>query len=1205
MNTAQRIAKHSFQTRRRLVFCGLVWLLGLQSPYSEAAPTTTLSDSPLVLATPTHPQVLLLLNNSQSMDGNLSGAIMTGATGTYTIPAGFTPPVDGSANYTVTVSGQLQDNSDSRMNVAKASIKQILNDYASSNDFGLMTLTTPDAPARYNTWVYYMSSPTSGFTFTNIEDTTNGTTYPNPCYPPIATNISSTDCAALAGHYGMSASTLASYKFVVAAGPYNGKSDTPGSSDDPQVNDVLYAGPPHASSLPSVFVSYSGPSPSNPYTGYTLAQYNAGGVFEGYAKTTPNIGRFGTSPTNAGFVPYSPEVLYVTRGFGYYNAVANTTGTLRVPIAPDSTTRQATFATLLAPETDSESSGEIKSSAVNAATAGMLSSAYNYYTGTSPAAPGVSAISPPPNNKNNNCDTKKYVVLITDGLPTWDLNGNAWPPLGSLSATGYGVTAPIDSNGAVITTGPGATNNQAVIDAVAQITALKNKGILTYVIGMGAGVTPDLNKAAAATLKAMAVAGGTGDYFPAKSPADVSNDMIVILEQIKAANTTTTSAGVNSSSINTLSAIYQATFNSQDTNKDWTGDLQKFSVTGGVISLKKAAWSAQTELDKLNWNTGSGDTARRIVTFDPTLAAGVPFRWPVTTPASGVGTVIGAAQVALLQTSSSDTLGQSRLNYLRGDKSNEQGSSPPGTFRTRTHLLGDIEDSTPLYVGAPSALYQDGSYQSFQAANNKRDPMIYVGANDGMLHAFCASTTSSCAAGVERFAFIPNGVFGRLINLTQPAYNAAHKFYVNGSPVVGDVQFKIADTNWHTLLLGGLNNGGNSIYALDVTKPPTSSDTEATIAKKILWEFTDTNLGRTYSRPTTARITIGSGSSATTQFVAIFGSGYNNANGKPYLYVVNAETGALIQKVDVCGGSTACDSNVANGLSSPVAVSPDGSGLVTMVYAGDLQGNLWKVMLPATGTWSGTLIFKAKDGSGTPQPITTMPVITLHPNAPQMAGNLVLFGTGRFLGAPDIADTSQQSVYGIWDNSWSTAPTRTDLVVQTITQVTTAKTLVNGTNQIRVISSSPIDWTKKKGWYIDLPVSGERAVTDAILDSSRFIFTTYKPFVPTNDKCIGDGQSWLMLVDYATGGAPSKAMFDLYGNKTYPKIDITDGSDAGDGTGSNDLVPVGMLLGNFYVATPTFVAGLAGGQDTLLPLPSMPVNIRPGTRGRQSWIQLQ
>lgn len=1194
MNTAQRIAKYGFQTRRRLIFCGLACMLGLPSPYSEAAPTTTLSDSPLVLATPTHPQVLLLLNNSQSMDGNLSGAIMTGALGTYTIPAGFTPPVDGSANYTVTKGGLKQDNSDSRMNVAKASIKQILNDYASSNDFGLMTLTTSGTPARYNTWVYYMSSPTGGFTFTNIEDATNGTTYPNPCYSPIAANINSADCTALAGHYGMSASTLASYKFMVAAGPSNGTSTTPGSSDDPHVNDVLYAG-----SLPSVLVSYSGPSPSNPYTGYTLAQYNAGGVFEGYAKTTPNIGRFGTSPTNAGFVPYSPEVLYVKRGFGYYNAVANTTGTLRVPVAPDSPTRQATFATLLAPETDSTSSGEIKSNAVNAATAGMLSSAYNYYTGTPPAAPGVSAISPPPNNKNNKCDTKKYVVLITDGLPTWDLNGKAWPPLGSLAATGYGVTATVTND--VLT----ATNNQAVNDTLAKIKALKDEGILTYVIGMGAAVD-DPKSVAAATLSAMAIAGGTSKYFPATSPADVSNDMIVILEQIKAANTTTTSAGVNSSSINTLSAIYQATFNSQDTNKDWTGDLQKFSVTGGVINLKKAAWSAQAVLDTLNWDTGSGDTARRIVTYDPASLAGVPFRWPVTTPASPAGTVIGATQAALLQTSSSDTLGQSRLNYLRGDKSNEQGSSPPGTFRTRTHLLGDIEDSTPLYVGAPSALYQDGSYQSFQAANNKRDPMLYVGANDGMLHAFCASTTGTCTAGVERFAFIPNGVFSRLINLTQPAYNAAHKFYVNGSPVVADVQFKVADTNWHTLLLGGLNNGGNSVYALDITTPPTSSDTEASIAKKVRWEFTDADLGRTYSRPTTARIKTGSGSSATTQFVAIFGSGYNNADGKPYLYVVNAETGALIQKVDLCGASTKyCDSAKANGLSSPVAVSPDGSGLVTMVYAGDLQGNLWRIDLPATGTWSGTQVFKAMDGSGNPQPITTMPVITLHPNAPQMAGNLILFGTGRFLGAPDIADTSQQSVYGIWDNSWSTAPIRSDLVAQTITQVKTAKTLVNGTNQIRVISSKPIDWKTMKGWYIDLPNSGERAVTDAILDASRLIFTTYKPFVPTDDTCTGDGQSWLMLVDYATGGAPSKAMFDLFGNKTYPKIDTTDGSDAGNGTGSNDKVPVGILLGNFYVATPTLVNGTDGNQDTLLPLPSMPVNIRPGALGRQSWIQLQ
>lgn len=1172
MNNAKQVTRFERHALRMLGFCALGVALGLPVSDNVAAATTTLSDTPMVLVTPMHPQVLLLLNNSQSMDGNLSGAIMTGASGTYTVPNGFTPPVDGSANYTVTVSGQKRDNSASRMNVAKASIKQILNDYASSNDFGLMTLTTSGTPALYNTWVYYMSAA-GGFTFTDTADTDNGTTYPNPCY-----QITSSACTSLAGRYG---SGVSSKPYFVAAGSSDGKSNSPGSSDDPQVNDVLYAG-----SLPSAFVSYSGPTPANPYTGYTLSQYNSGSVFEGYSKTLPSIGSFGTSPTNAGYVPYSPEVLYVSRGFGYYNSVAATTGTLRVPIAPDTAARETTFSTLLAPETNSATSGEIKSNAVNAATAGMLTSAYNYYTGTAPAAPGVTATSPPPNNKNNNCATNKYVVLITDGLPTWDLAGKAWPPLGSLAATGYGVTATISNQ---VLTG---TNSQAVNDTLDKIKALKAKNILTYVIGMGAAVD-NKNSVAAATLSAMAIAGGTDSYFPASSPADVSNDMVVILEKIKAANATTTSAAVNSGNVKTTSNVYQATFSSQDTNRDWTGDLVAYPFSGGKVG-SAVVWDAQDLLDAVNWDTG-----RHIVSFNPTTGKGIPFRWP----ASATDTsALNTTQQGQLQPS--DSLGSSRLNYLRGDRSSEQTA---GTFRKRTHVLGDITDSTPLYIGAPSGPYQDASYQSFEASNSGRDPMIYVGANDGMLHAFCATTTTGsghCTPGAEMFAFIPNGVFGQLINLTQPAYNTAHRFFVDGSPSSGDAKFSISDSNWHTLLVGGLNNGGNSIYALDVTTPPSAGDTEAAIAKKVLWEYTDSNLGRTFSRPTIARLSNG-------KSAVIFGSGYNNSDGKPYLYILDAETGSPLfgSPIDLCGNLSTCDANKPNGLSSPAAVSPDASGTVTLVYAGDLQGNLWKVDLTAQNV-GGSLLFKAVDAGGTAQPITTTPVVSLHPNAPTSAGYMVYFGTGQFLGLPDISTTSPQTIYGIWDDPKANkAAQRSDLVAQTITGTPTATTLVSGTNSARLISSKPIDWTSQRGWYIDLPISGERAITDALLDSKRLIFAT---FIPSTDPCTGGGQSWFMVVDYATGGAPSQPQIDLYGNGTFDFLKDSSGK---------DKVPVGMLF-NYAIAAPTLISGTGGSSDTILISGSTStggsggnggsggyqgatLNIRAGSNGRESWIQLQ
>lgn len=1202
-----------------MMFFGLVVLIGLRAPSSYSAqpsptptptpspsptpPPVALSDTPLVLVTPAHPQVLFLLTNSQSMDGNLSGAIMTGASGNYTVPAGFTPPAKPDSTL-YTVNGV--DNSASRMNVAKASLKQILTTYASSNDFGLMTSGTVGDPSLYNTWVYYMSAA-GGFAFT--DDSTNKSAYPNPCYPP-ATGIDSSDCTALAGRYG---DVVSSKPYFIAAGPSDGTSKTPGSSDDPQVNDVLYAG-----SLSSAFVSYGGPTPPSPYwsasnpSGFTLDQYNAGAVCEGYNQTTPFLGRYGcpgtstnwgTSPTNAGYVPFAPEVLYVKRGFGYYNAVNTSKSTLLVPVAPDTSTRQGTFNSLLAPETNNPSSGEIKSNAVNAATAVMLQGAYDYYTNSMSSSSGgaaysytgtESAPSPPPNNQSNNCDTKKYVVLVTDGLPTLDLKGKAWPPLGSLASApspdGYGVTAPIDpSTGAVITTSPGGTNNQAVIDAVAQIAALKNKNILTYVIGMGAGVEPKLNPAAAATLKAMAIAGGTGDYFAAKSPADVTNDMVVILEKIQKANASTTSAAVNSTSFQDTSRLYQSTFNSDD----WSGDLLAFDIGSGSLNTNtaKPAWSAGDFLDAASF---SWDTNRRIITINPTITSsthpsgtGVPFRWSATAPA----TAISATQQTLLMTPSTDTtLGQNRLNYLRGDKSLEQ---PVGSFRKRTHLLGDIANSSPVYVGSPGGPYQDSSYKAFKAIS--RPAMLYVGANDGMLHAFRSD-------GKELYAYVPNAVFGKLSKLVQPTYTAAHQFYVDGSPTAGDVYFGGA---WHTILVGGLNNGGSGIYALDITTPPADSDSEATVAANVLWEFTDSKLGQTYSRPTTARIDTGSGGSVNLQSVVIFGSGYNNSDGKPYLYIVNAQDGTLIRRIDLCGSAmTGCDTNKPNGLSGPAAVSTDGTGLVTTIYAGDLQGNLWKVDLTAS-TWTGTRIFQTPAG----QAITTTPVTSLHPDAPLKAGNMVYIGTGQYLGSPDITTTTTQSVYGIWDKAGSSMPVRdTTLVKQTISEVTVTSPLFSGTFKARNLTMNTIDWSKQLGWYFDL-TPGERVVTDPRLVSKRLTFTT---FIPSSDPCVGAGSSWLMVVNYATGGAFPNPTIDIYGKKTFEQY--------------GDQNQAGVLLGNVFAAAPTYI----GGRRTPppppgpSPTPTPPVGtcndavllsksdrtvdspcLGGGTLGRTSWIQLK
>jgi type IV pilus assembly protein PilY1 len=209
--------------------------------------------------------------------------------------------------------------------------------------------------------------------------------------------------------------------------------------------------------------------------------------------------------------------MYVRRGFGYYdNKVNQKTDNLLVPIesAGDNPTQAdvdnyvAKFTPFLAPETNNQNSKEIKAGAPQSPLAGILNGAYNYYIGPNP----------PPSS--NGCGALRYVVLMTDGLPTEDLSGRNWPPIGSTAAAGYGVEAAFNSDGSLAS-----TNDQALQDAINELSQLKKAGIKTYVVGLGAGVAKGTNPEAYATLQAMAIAGGTGKFFPATNPAAVADDL--------------------------------------------------------------------------------------------------------------------------------------------------------------------------------------------------------------------------------------------------------------------------------------------------------------------------------------------------------------------------------------------------------------------------------------------------------------------------------------------------------------------------------------------------------------------------------------------------------------------------------------------------------------------------------------------------------
>ncbi|MEQ1661149.1 MAG: PilC/PilY family type IV pilus protein [Thiobacillus sp.] len=598
-----------------------------------------------------------------------------------------------------------------------------------------------------------------------------------------------------------------------------------------------------------------------------------------------------------------------------------------------------------------------------------------------------------------------------------------------------------------------------------------------------------------------------GQFFSAESPDNLVDAFTAVKNAIQQATPSAAALAANSTSIQTGAQVYQAAFNS----KDWSGDLIAFSIgTGG--SVGSAAWNAASKLPI--------SSLRQIFTIDG--GNGVTFDWAS----------LNAAQKAYLNTDASgvtDTLGSSRLDWLRGVQTQEvvltNGVVTSGVFRKRSSVLGDIINSDPAYAFADDFGYatqvstEASSYASYVANKATRTAAVFVGANDGMLHAFQADASAN--AGVELFAFVPNNVFANLSKLTDTGY--AHKFYVDGGPTVGDAYLS---SSWTTLLVGGLNGGGRSIYALNINNVTSPS------SSMVRWEYTETDLGLTYSKPQIAKLNNG-------KWVAIFGNGYNSTAERAYLYVVDLADGTLVKKI-------AAGSATANGLSTPALHDTNNDKIMDFAYAGDLQGNLWKFDLTSFADQT-TPQFVARNGSGQVQAITSQPVVGGHPN-----GNvLVYFGTGLYLQGTDPLDTNRQTFYAIWDNGLPiTSIDRSELQAQTIdNQTSQTFTLsdngtpadttddITQTSALRETSANTVDWTVMKGWYMDFdePTSnGERVVTQALLKHDRVIFLT---LIPSTDTCNAGGVSWLMELDAVTGVRTAGSSFDFNNDGKFDSAD--------------------------------------------------------------------
>lgn len=617
------------------------------------------------------------------------------------------------------------------------------------------------------------------------------------------------------------------------------------------------------------------------------------------------------------------------------------------------------------------------------------------------------------------------------------------------------------------------------------------------------------------------------NYFTAGDPLQMKNGLTAAFKKIDdSIKAFTTSFSTSLPQVNESdNESYSSEFNAQG----WTGELAASSLafdlaTNKVIRTPK--WKlSETLRDQL---AGNGwDTGRKVITKAGT--AGAPLR---------LASLTAAQRSALDSTLRSGDDSQDVLNYLRGQQSYERGSTSSVAVadkryraRKNTGLLGDIVSSKLHPVSPPNYPLSDSTnpgYSQFKADYKDRRKVVYFGANDGMVHAIDGRTDSAVGGGKELFAYVPSPVFSGptgtpavngLVALANP--DREHYFYVDATPRSADVDLnntfygpaetKPATPGWRTLLIGGMGKGGKAYYALDVTNSSAmTSETETQTASRLMWEFTDADMGYSFGVPIVAK-------TKKYGWVVILTSGYNNADGQGYFFIVNPRTGALLEKIGTGAGSPTVQAGMAH---ANAFVNDLTDGTADAAYAGDLLGNVWRLdmssdtaafTLSPTGSGSAAPMAVLTDATGSRQPVTTPPSI----EAPKGSNRrVVTIGTGRLLDASDIDNAQPQSFYAIFDGYIAafskSLPTGLSFPV-TRDNLAPNTDLTIGTNVA----------ADKVGWYVELGLGagprGWRVISPQDTSNGLIAFATTLP--GGGDECSPSGTSRLYSLDLNNGGS--------------------------------------------------------------------------------------
>ena len=657
------------------------------------------------------------------------------------------------------------------------------------------------------------------------------------------------------------------------------------------------------------------------------------------------------------------------------------------------------------------------------------------------------------------------------------------------------------------------------------------------------------------------------------------------------------------------SLIYQSSFDTSD----WSGDVLAFPIVASGASdatlSQTPAWTATARLAALPAPASSRNivAGRGGATTNPVASA---FTW---------GAIDTAFQDKLSRASPSsaaDSLGEARLNYLRGDKSKE--GNP---FRARSKLLGDVVNSGVVYSGAPVAPEGAGqTFGGFKTTNASRTPAVFVGANDGMLHAFNAST------GDELFAYIPSVMATKLAALTSTSYNNNHQPYVDSSPTVAEAQVGSSGTSadWKTVLVSGMGGGGSGVFALDTTNPSAFS------ASNVMWEFTrqdDADMGYVVGRPQILKIrTSAPGAAVTYRWFAAVPSGVNNyvpdsnstfsLTGQPALFLL-----ALDKSTGVAWNASGANPNyykISLPVDSTLSVT-NATGLINFkptfglagnmetAYMGDMHGKLWKLDFTKRGSTEWTIdklsafnkgtaaapnpypLYAAKTAAGAIQPISMAPLLAAGPVVGGTNTVMVGFGTGKYLEASDKTSTTQNSFYTVYDNG-STAADNSPVGASVISgrgrlqqgtvNTTTFKVSVPAFRFGRAVSD--LDATQRSGWYFDLPVSGERIVSNGSILGNNFILSSLIPASSgAGGSCTaagGSGNAYQLNIDTGNG-IYRQSTVGLLGDVLVVDVSTENSLSTSTGQGTRTTRRRTISIGSQGIAISATGAGLGPGEE--------------------------